>query len=184
MDDVEYRRERESYYIELYDATNPDKRYNSLRSNRTGNLRKNYSKENDGYPCAMGTKIMLSKPLLAYTRNTGAVMMYFGGKSYCNLHGLEDESMASLAVRNGQSLHGDFLYRLDVGDRLKYAIKALERRRKSYEKHQTIRALTALTDYLAGLYAVTNGALCSGLILYHPKHLTFKPNKNLKLQVT
>lgn len=96
LSNIEYRRNREAYYIEQYDSTNPEKGYNQSEHNRSTKLRKR-----KGVKTKMSTKLYKSNPILAYDLDDNTTMMYFGKKSFADLHNI-DRAIIARAVRGGK----------------------------------------------------------------------------------
>lgn len=96
LSNIEYRRNREAYYIEQYDSTDPEKGYNQSKRNYGIKLRKR-----KGVKTKMSTKLYKSNPILAYDLDDNTTMMYFGKKSFAELHNI-DRGIIARATKHGK----------------------------------------------------------------------------------
>ena len=96
LSNIEYRRDREALYIEQYDSTDPEKGYNQSKRNRSVILRKR-----KGVKTKMSTKLYKSSPILVYDLDDNTTMMYFGKKSFADLHNI-DRAIIARATKNGK----------------------------------------------------------------------------------
>lgn len=96
LSNIEYRRNREAYYIEQYDSTDPEKGYNLHKRNHSTKLRKR-----KGVKTKMSTKLYKSNPILAYDLDDNTTMMYFGKKSFAELHNI-DRGIIARATKHGK----------------------------------------------------------------------------------
>ena len=96
LSNIEYRRNREAYYIEQYDSTDPEKGYNQFKRNYGIKLR-----TRKGVKTKMSTKLYKSNPILAYDLDDNTTMMYFGKKSFAELHNI-DRGIIARATKHGK----------------------------------------------------------------------------------
>lgn len=96
LSNIEYRRDREAWYIKQYDSTDPEKGYNLYKRNHSTKLRKR-----KGVKTKMSTKLYKSNPILAYDLDDNTTMMYFGKKSFAELHNI-DRGIIARATKHGK----------------------------------------------------------------------------------
>lgn len=151
--DIEYRRVRETYYIDIYDATNPEVGYNRVHENHA-----NYYTNQDFVHCG-GWKhdptfeLKTSKPIIAYNPKDDSILMYIGAKSFQCLHGITDRSIVSNAIKHGRTCKGQILYKLDLDIRREDAERNI-RKKSNADGNGSINAYRSLRLYIKGLQAV------------------------------
>lgn len=96
LSNIEYRRDREAWYIKQYDSTDPEKGYNLYKRNHSTKLRKR-----KGVKTKMSIKFYKSNPILAYDLDDNTTMMYFGKKSFAELHNI-DRGIIARATKHGK----------------------------------------------------------------------------------
>ena len=103
LSDNIYRGEREDWYIEQYDSENPEKGYNRTEFCKPGDASQVIPKiiKRRGVKTKISTKLYKSTPILAYDLDDDTTMMYFGKKSFADLHNV-DRGIIARAAKHGK----------------------------------------------------------------------------------